>query len=200
MSGGVAESRGRRATREIGILLVIGLVAAGGAYLVRANMDLRQQNDRLMRLVEPHPGVYVPELPVTSLRGDSVVLGKIGQRQLLFFFNTTCPHCQTSVSEWNKIADALKRDSMLTVLGVAFDEPGPVAAYARQQNLRFRVAAKPDPRLAGLYRISGVPAIILVDDAGRMAYTRLGPLQSPLAVDSILAAVRAVEKATRERP
>jgi thiol-disulfide isomerase/thioredoxin len=134
--------------REMGIFLVLGVVTAGGVYLVRQNRTLTEQNELLARrAVEPRPGLFVPALEATTLDGTSVVLGEIGRRQLLFFFNSTCPYCRASVPAWNEIARRLDGDG-IALYGVAFDSASIAATYAAEQGLRFPVIAKPEPRLA----------------------------------------------------
>ena len=180
-----------KVAREVVILAFLGLLAGGGAYLVRKNLQLEERNEDLTRLAfGPRAGLFVAEVPAPSLAGESVVLGEMGKPQLLFFFNTTCLHCRASLPNWNRVAAALESESTVAVYGVAFDELEAAQAYVNQQGIRFPVVAKPDPRLAGLYRIHGVPAIILINDRGRMAYARVGPLDTPLATDSVLAAAR----------
>jgi peroxiredoxin len=178
--------------REMGIFLVLGVVTAGGVYLVRQNRSLTEQNELLARrAVEPRPGLFVPALEVATLDGTSVVLGEIGRSQLLFFFNTTCQFCRASVPAWNEIAERLKETADIAVYGVALDSVARAQAYAEEQGLTFPVIAKPDPRLGGLYRVSGVPLVLITTDDGRMAYVRLGVLESPTAIDSVVAAARA---------
>lgn len=176
---------------EFRTLLIIGVVAAAGAVIVRDNRHLSAENEQLRRLAyEPRAGLFVPPLVVPTLDGDSVVLGRQGDTQLLFFFNTTCLHCRSSLPAWNGIAERLRADSGVSVWGVAFDDSIGASAYAEAQAVRFRVIPVPDPRVAGLYRINAVPAVVLVNREGKMAYTRVGPLGEGLGTDSILDAVR----------
>ncbi len=79
--------------------------------------------------------------------------------------------------------------------GVALDSAEAAAAYAGEHELKFPVVAKPDPRLAGLYRVSGVPLVLVVNEDGRMAYARLGVLESALAIDSVVAAAQPLRPA-----
>jgi peroxiredoxin len=187
-----------RYSRELVVLAAIGVVVAAGTYLVRQNRTLADQNRLLARrAVEPRPGLFVPALKAATLDGDSVVLGQPGRRQLLFFFNHTCPYCRASVPAWNGIARRLDRVA-IELYGVALDSASIAAAYAAEQGFRFPVIAKPDPRLAGLYRVSGVPLVLLVNQDGRMAYARLGVLESAAAIDSVVAAARATVASVAE--
>jgi hypothetical protein len=178
------------------ILAVLGVITGAVAYLVRQNQALAEQNRLLTRrAVDPRPGLYVPALDVQTLDGMNVALGEPGRRQLLFFFNHTCVYCRASVPAWKALSVRLGGDPGIAVYGVALDSTDAVAAYTAEHGIGFPVIARPDPRLAGLYRVSAVPLVLVVDD-GRMTYARLGTLESPEAIDSVLAAVRARRSVT----
>jgi peroxiredoxin len=191
----------RRFLKELGLLVLLGAVAAGGVYLVRMNRTLAAENARLARrAVEPRPGLYVGALALTTLDGRPAALGALGHRELLFFFNTTCPYCRASLPAWNAIADRVRAATDLAVYGVAFDSAAAAAAYAAEQGLRFPVIAQPDPRIVGLYRVSSVPLVLVVNADGRMAYVRLGVLAAPRAIDSVVAAAVGTQVAEQTRP
>lgn len=175
--------------RELGVYLVLGAITASTVYLIRASRALAEQNRLLARrAVDPRPGLYVPSLDATTLEGTRVVLGELGQRQVMFFFNRTCPYCRASLPGWNAIAARLGRDSGVRVYGIAFDSIRPAAAYAKDRNLRFPVVARPDPRMAGLYRVSRVPLVLVINEEGRMEYVRIGALEAQSAIDSVVRA------------
>ena len=73
---------------------------------------------------------------------------------------------------------------------MALDSADTARAYAAAHGLRFPVIAALAPRLVGLYRVSSVPLILVVNEQGRMTYARLGVLDSA-AVDSVVAAAEA---------
>ena len=113
-----------RYLRELVVLGSIGVVVAAGAYLVRQNRTLADENRLLARrAVEPRPGLYVPALQASTLDGDPVVLGQVGRRQLLFFFNHSCAYCRASVPAWNTVARRLEGHG-IELYGVALDSAG----------------------------------------------------------------------------
>ncbi len=182
----------RRYLKELAIWLLLGGLTAGGVYLVQQNQALADQNRALARrAVEPHAGLFVPAYPAATLDGAPVTLGALGHRQVLVFFRTTCPYCRASTPAWKAVAEGLVGDSQVAIYGVALDSADAARAYAAEHQLRFPVIPQPDPRLVGLYRISSVPLILVLNEEGRMAYARLGVLDSPAAVDSVVSAARA---------
>jgi len=178
-----------RYLKELPVYLVIAALVAGGVYLVRENRALRGENRELLRrTVEPRPGFYVPAVAAVTLDHEAVVLGRLGERQLLVFFNTTCPYCRASVPAWQQIAERLVGDSSLVIYGVALDSAVAVAAYAAEHRLSFPLIAGRDPRLVALYRVTNVPLVLVIGADGRVAYARMGVLETALAVDSVLRA------------
>lgn len=179
----------RRVLRELAVWVILGCVTAGGVYLVQQNQALANQNRVLARrAIEPHAGLFVPAYQAATLDGTPVTLGKLGDRQLLIFFRTTCPYCRASTPAWNTIAERLQRPTEIAVYGVALDSTGAAHAYAAERQLRFQVIARPDPRLVDLYRVSSVPLILVVNEQGRLVYARRGVVQSAAAVDSVVQA------------
>ncbi|HYT82687.1 MAG TPA: redoxin domain-containing protein [Gemmatimonadales bacterium] len=176
--------------RGLAVYGALGVVTVAGVYVVRENRALAEENRLLARrAVEPRPGLYVPAVEAATLDGTPVVLGQPGHRQLLFFFNHTCPYCRASLPGWNTIAARVAHEPAVAVFGVALDSAHVAAAYRSEHRLVFPVIAKRDPRLVGLYRVSAVPLVLVLDD-GRMAYVRLGVLEAPRAIDSVVAAAQ----------
>jgi peroxiredoxin len=182
-----------RYLRGLAVYVGLGVITAAGVHLVRQNRALAEQNRVLTRrAVEPRAGLYVPAVDAATLNGTPVVLGQRGRRQLLFFFNHTCPYCRASLPAWNTIAGRVAHEPEVAVFGVALDSTHVAAAYTAEHQLVFPVIAKRDVRLVSLYRVSAVPLVLVVDD-GRVAYVRLGVLDAPLEIDSVVLRRRSTE-------
>jgi len=187
--------------RETAVWVLLGAITASWVYLVQQNRALEDRNRMLARrAIEPHAGLFVPSYPVTTLTGIPVTLGAVGHRQVLVFFRTTCPYCRASTQAFNAIAERLAPHSQIPVYGVAMDSAPAARAYAAEHGLRFPIIAQQSPRLVGLYRISSVPLILVVNEQGRLAYARLGLLQSATAVDSVVTAAQDTLPVTRRAP
>ena len=178
--------------KELAIWTLLGGITAGGVYLVQRNQALADENRVLARrVVEPRVGLFVPAYAAATLDGQRVALGALGHRQVLIFFRTTCPYCRASMPAFNAIAERLAPDSQIAIYGVALDSANAARAYVTEHGLRFPVLAELAPRLVGLYRVSRVPLILVVNEQGRLAYARLGVLESAAAVDSVVTAAEA---------
>ncbi len=71
------------------------------------------------------------------------------------------------------------------VIGLSLDALDATVAYAREHGLRFPVAQFPTRRDQALYRARSVPLILVINDENRVAYSRMGVLTSPAALDSV---------------
>ena len=146
--------------------------------------------------VDPHPGLVVPIVHARALDGEELLIGAPpeGERQVLYFFTTTCPYCLESIGEIQRLAGAVAADPASALYGVAMDTLPAVRSYVEEHQLGFPVVVA-DRRTAALYRVRQVPQLTVVGNDGRISYTRQGVLGDPAAVDSVLAALAAPERA-----
>lgn len=85
-------------------------------------MQLREGQRWLVERVDrPYVGMFVPKVAATALDGRALSLGQPqGRRQVLFFFNTTCPHCRASLPQLKLAGRELRRHDGVELIGVAF--------------------------------------------------------------------------------
>lgn len=174
------------------LALASALVVALGWQLMRLREDQRWLVDRVNL---PYVGMFVPQVAATTLDGRSVSLGQPqGRRQVLFFFNTTCPHCRASLPQLKLAARELQRHAGVELVGVAFATPAQTAAYAREHALDFPlIAVDDDRRTQALFRARRVPSLLVIGDDGRVRYQRVGELNGKTPLQELLRAATAAE-------
>ncbi len=155
--------------------------------------SLRQQNrDLVTRFSKPHPGLIVPAFTARTLSGVSVAVGDGGgdDRQILFFFSTTCEYCRLSLSALMRVDSALRAGAAphATLLAVALDSSSGLRRLIDSARFSAPVILLPSHRLALLYRVLTVPQLMIVDGLGRTIFAREGELTGPGAVDSVITA------------
>jgi len=121
-------------------------------------------------------GITLPDI-----EGKDQVLGQWkGKVLVVNFWATWCVPCRTEMPEFVK-AQRDYGDRGLQFVGIAIDEPGKVKEFARELVLNY-------PALIGGYgaielsktlgnRIGALPFTIIIDRAGRVAHTQLGPIK-----------------------
>jgi peroxiredoxin len=151
----------------------------------------------------PHEGLVVPAFRAATLTGDSVTIGGMepGGRQVLFFFNTTCPYCLRSLPAWKMIATQVRAVGAppIDVFGVALDSLEPARRYVAEHQMQFPVVRFPNTRIAAVYRATGVPITVVLDHEGNVLYGHGGPVVPGPVVDSILSAARSPREASERR-
>jgi thiol-disulfide isomerase/thioredoxin len=158
--------------RFIGPLIGLAL-ASIIAVLGQKNRALEEKNRGLVRrFTEAHPGMLVPVYRAASLTGDSVTVGQnsMGERQVLFFFTTTCEYCRASLPALAVLDSVIRRtpDMHATLNGVALDSvAASVRRFVDSAGVRMAVLLPPTPRMALLYRVRAVPTVLVVDSGGR---------------------------------
>lgn len=158
------------------------------ALLALQNQSLKADlEDLRYRSVRSSAGEYVPSFGAVTMAGDTlqVVTGRPGASQVLAMFTTTCASSRASIPAWNRLADLLAaRGSAL--IGIALDSKESVQEVRGTWDLRFPVVEFPDEPTRRMYRGGWVPATIVVDGEGGTLYVRMGTLEDPAHVDSIL--------------
>jgi hypothetical protein len=173
----------------VALVLAIGIVV----LLARAHRELETRYQRLAeRSAWLHPGSYVPPVSAVSLTSDTLTIGAppAGVRQVLLVFTTTCPYCRASLPAWQSLAARADSTPALggvtpRVIGLSLDSLEATIAYVREHGVRFPVARFPTRRDQALYRARSVPLILVIDEENRVAYSRMGVLTSPAALDSV---------------
>jgi peroxiredoxin len=172
-------------TALLGAALVLVVILTGQNGGLRGDLeDLQYRNTR------PQAGQYVPAFRGATLDGDSVTVvpGDPSARQVLAVFTTTCPYCEASVPAWNQLAEELGPEGV-PVIGISLDSLQAAAAYGATHGLRYPVVRFPSRAIQHMYRGGWVPATLVIDGEGRVLHSRMGQLDSGIAMDSILAAV-----------
>jgi peroxiredoxin len=175
--------------------LVVALTVAAVVVVALArqkhSLEVRYR-ELAARLDHPYVGMYVPVIRAPSLQGDSVLIGGTAEdeRQVLLVFGTRCPYSRASLPSWRPLADRLAADSGVWIYGVSLDSLEARRAYATEHELGFPVVSLAERRAQRLFHLRRVPQTLILDDAGRVVFTRLGVVESDAAVDSIVAAAR----------
>jgi peroxiredoxin len=175
--------------------LVIALTVAAVVVvaLARQKQSLEARYRELAaRLDHPYVGMYVPVIPTPSVEGDSVLIGEPaeGEWQVLLVFGIGCPYSRASLPWWNALANRLAGESRVRIYGVSLDSLEAARAYAMEHGLTFPVVGLTGRRAQSLFRLRRVPQVLILNDEGRVAFTRLGVVESEAALDSIVTAVR----------
>jgi len=88
---------------------------------------------------------------------------------VLVFFATWCPYCVTEVPQVNELFSG-KKDTV-SVIGVNIQESkAKVESFIKAKNVKYPVAMDVDGKVAGLYKVRGIPSVVAVSKEGNILY------------------------------
>lgn len=181
----------------------IALLAASALVVVLGlqNRGLREDRDRLTdRAAYAYPGMYVPVVDAPRIEGGRLALGApVGDLQVLFFFDETCPYCLRSAPTVVDVATTLQREfgERVAMIGVCQCAPEQARDYARTHGFAFPVVTVNAQRALALYRARGVPMLLAVDREGRVRHAVQGVFDTREQAERLLAELRRMQSPAR---
>ena len=183
--------------RESYAYVALALACALVVMLGVQNRQLRSDYAALIAEgAKPRVGAWLPDTQAETLAGESVVLGRAsGDRQVLYFFDPSCPVCEASVPAILDLGRALQRHdpARVQMFGVARPDAPGLAAYLRARGFGFPVALS-TPKIRALFNVNLVPLLVVVDRDGRVVYSHAGKIDTKEQVPTILTALHATER------
>jgi len=163
-------------TRWIVVFAVVGFVALAGGFYARQSADEPSTRNVVGSDAGPLLGVALPDT-----RGRDQPIGQWkGKVLIVNFWATWCVPCREEMPLFVKTQRDLG-DQGVQFVGVAIDQPDKIDAFAAEIELNY-------PALVGGYgaielsktmgnRLGALPFTVIVDRAGKVAHTQLGPLK-----------------------
>lgn len=121
----------------------------------------------------------MPNITLPCLGGGrSVDLASLRGPLLLNFWSQTCAPCRTESPLLQELSTAAR--GTMRVVGVDFYDPRPSLAlgFAKLLGLTYPQVADPDGATRGSLHIAALPTTLLIDAAGHLVYTQVGPVTS----------------------
>ena len=166
------------------------LVPERAADKPHETLDLGELVLQVARILKA--GEAAPEFEVKKLDGGSVRLGDFrGRYVLLDFWATWCGPCRAETPNLKAVYETYGKDPRFAMLGLSLD-PAVEApkGYAKTEGVTWPQAFLGDWSKATLparYGVEGIPAIFLVDPAGKIVATDLRGAEIGKAVGAALA-------------
>ena len=148
----------RRKRLLLEALLIVGVIAGIQLWQVRGLPE------------GPAPALAGPLSDGRATSLAQVLKAANGRPVLVAFWSTWCPVCK---AEEGNIA-AVARDWPLLSVAMQSGEPATVAQHLAERGLAFAAVVDSSGRLAGDWRVSGVPTHFIVDSRGIIRFRLVG--------------------------
>lgn len=159
------------------VRLRIALLVAGLLLLVSVGTAPAGATD-----VQPSVGHRAPDFTLRNVQGKPVQLSRVLGEKAVFlnFWATWCVPCREEMPTMERAYREYKARG-LEILAVSVDA-GPESAakksvveFMRELKLSFPALLDPEMKVAGLYRVFGIPATFLIDRRGMIRAVEVGP-------------------------
>ncbi len=176
---GASKSRTARLKRYgLSLLVILGIVAAlyyfdeGRAQSASFTSVQVEGSGQAPRIGEP-----APDFLVTDPDGNTYRLSDLrGKPVWLNFWASWCPPCRAETPDLEAVYEEKKADG-LVVLGISLGEQVPaVKSYVEAAGITYRIGMDSNTRIAGLYRINGLPTHFFIDKDGIIRDMQVGGL------------------------
>ena len=113
-------------------------------------------------------GKPVKDFTLKTVGGKMLSLSQFrkGQKAIIFFWATWCPHCRRELGGLNKNKETIARKGIQIVLVDVGEEAEDVRHYLQSNNIAMDVFLDKDSSVSESYGIVGVPTFYFVDQEG----------------------------------
>lgn len=113
--------------------------------------------------------ITAPDFSLKDLTGQNFTLSaQRGKPVLLIFITTWCPTCRSEMPHYNSIHEKYSRLG-LEVVNIDIEEPREkVSRFAEKYKVSYRMLLDEKGKVAEIYKIVGIPSIVLIDKDGKV--------------------------------
>jgi thiol-disulfide isomerase/thioredoxin len=163
--------------------------ATGGAAPV--NDEAQAEGEESDEVAAAYPA---PNFTLSDLAGHPVALNDLrGHVIVMDFWATWCGPCRMALPHIQKMNEDFKNRGVI-VLGVDVgEEPQTVLRFAESNRMSFRILLDAQGKVAELYKVTGIPHTVLIDQKGQVVRTHTGfaPGQENVLHDEVTALLTA---------
>ena len=151
--------------RHTRVLVLCGLLMTAVASLSFAMGNPGFINETLV-------GKPAADFTLNTLKEKNVNMTKYrgGQKAILFFWATWCPHCRVELKRLNELHDEIAAKGIKIILVSLGESKETVQEFILRNRYPFDVFIDEEQSLENAYQVVGVPTVVFVDEKGAVTY------------------------------
>ncbi|WP_247897955.1 redoxin domain-containing protein [Paenibacillus pabuli] len=131
-------------------------------------------------------GAIAPEFTAVNSAGQQVKLSDYqGKVVMINFWASWCTPCVREMPMINQIAQTYQNDVETLFVNVG-EAKGTIHEFMEKQQFEFPVIIDVTGKVSGLYRITGLPATMIIDQKGIFSHILLGELTKDIPLQQWL--------------
>jgi len=115
-------------------------------------------------------GKPIQDFTLKIVNGKETSLEKYrdGQKAIIFFWATWCPHCRVQLGELNKNQSVIEKENIKIVLVDVGESEAIVGKYKEKNKIDLDIFLDEESKVSDLYGLIGVPTFYYVDEDGKV--------------------------------
>jgi len=107
-----------------------------------------------------------------TLSGERVSLSEFrGQKVILFFWTTWCPHCRQALSDFAEEYPQLQKIDIELISIDIGESAAKVSSFVKRKRLPYQTLLDKNSSVAKSYGVRGVPSVRLLSSSGQVIYS-----------------------------
>ncbi|MEC0125206.1 redoxin domain-containing protein [Paenibacillus pabuli] len=163
-------------------------ILIGMAALLAAGWTIYQgtSSSETQRIGAIETGAIAPEFNAVNSAGEQVKLSDYrGKVVMINFWASWCTPCVREMPMINRIAETYQNDVETLFVNVG-EAKGTIREFMEKQQFDFPVIIDVTGKISGLYRITGLPATMIVNQEGIFSHILLGELTEDIPLQQWL--------------
>lgn len=150
----------------VGGVLIFALLAIDVVLLTTENRSLKNSLNTLSVVTRGPlvPGDQLPSFLARTFAGDTISIeySTSEKYRLFLLLSSSCHLCESTLVHWNSI----EPNPDFEILGISLSEYEETLVFITTKPVRFTVVSPINPSFVEAYKVTGVPATVLVTPLG----------------------------------
>lgn len=175
------QGKGINARRIITMLIVFAALAAGIWAFVSNGPNTEMKRNHPIRV-----GAEAPDFTAVNSKGEQVQLLQYrGKAVMINFWASWCEPCVREMPFIHELAQQNKNNVEMLFVNVG-ESKGTINEFMKSHQFDFPVMIDATGKISNLYRISGLPATMVIDQSGQFSHIILGELTEDMPLQQWL--------------